>query len=702
MWRVTDIHPLAPAADAAELPAPPRYRNREATWLEFNGRVLALARAESMPLLERVRFLAIAANNLDDFCQVRGAVLMQNLEAGLPAASPEGLSASEQLELFRSGVRHFHAALDQIFAEEILPGLEAQSLHLSDYHELDADDRRFLDAFFAERVFPVLTPLAVDPAHPFPYISSMALNLVVVVGDPEAGQQRIARVKLPPSLPRFVVLPDGGRFVPLEQVIAGHLDALFPGMDIIAHHSFRLTRGADFQLDSDEDDLLEAVRDVLKRRRLSPLVVRLEADASMPDEIRDLLVRELEMNAEDVILTSAPVGLAGLMSLHSLDRPELKYPPWASSVPQRVLKSAEGGGRIFDAIRDGDLLVQHPYEDFGATVEEFIEQAADDPHVLAIKQTLYRTSGRISSIIRALVRAADSGKQVVALVELTARFDEQANISWAQTLEESGVHVIYGTVGLKTHAKVTLVVRSEGDRIMRYCHIGTGNYNPETARIYEDIGLLTADDEVCSDVSELFNALSGYSRYNSFRRLVVAPEGIRRHMVERIGEQAYEGGRITIKVNGFIDPELIDCVYDAAEAGATIDLIVRGMCGLNPGVLSEAARSRLRIRSIVGRYLEHSRIFRFGDGEDADYWIGSADLMQRNLDRRVEVLVPIKDFALRRRLDEILRACLDDDLLAWSLSAGGWTKVPTVHGLDAQAALQEASQRRNRPALTAG
>jgi len=671
----------------------PRYINRDLSWLDFNRRVLALASDADVPVLERTRFLAISANNLDDFFQVRGAVLAQNVETGLSDRSPDGLTPLEQRELFRERTNAFARDQDRVYTEQLAPALDAVGIHISDYHELDHQDRASLDAYFAQQLFPVLTPLAVDPAHPFPYISSMSLNLAVVVADPMTRDHHVARVKVPPALPRFAVTPGGRRFVPLEQVISAHLDVLFPGMDILTHHPFRLTRGADFQLDSDEDDLLEAVRDVLKRRRLSPLVVRLEVDEHMSTEVRHLLVRELEMDESDVQVVQAPLDLAALVQLTTLDRPELKYPPWSPTIPAALLPQ-EGGFDIFAAVRAGDVLVHHPYEDFDASAVAFIEQAASDPAVLAIKQTLYRTSGKQSPIIRALIRAAEAGKQVVALVELTARFDEQANISWAEALEQAGVHVIYGIVGMKTHAKVSLAVRSEDGRVNRYCHVSTGNYNPETARIYEDIALLTSDGEICTDLSELFNALSGYSRDVQYRRIVVAPQRLRAFIVGLIHRESRPDGRIALKLNALIDPEVIDALYEAVEAGAEVDLIVRGMCALNPA--ASAAPERLRVRSLVGRYLEHSRIYRFGATPEADYFISSADMMQRNLDRRVEVAIPVDQPAPRARLAEIIDLLLADDTLAWQFDGGRWTRVPHRTGVNAQIALAEGAARRNR------
>ena len=687
--------PLAASGEADPTPQDdaPRFLNRDVAWLDFNRRVLALATDSTVPVLERVRFLAISARNLDDFFQVRGAVLAQNVETGLNDRSPDGLTPMEQRELFRERTSAFAADQDEVYTQALALALTDVGIHISDYHELDHRDRAHLDSYFNLQLFPVLTPLAVDPAHPFPYISSMSLNLAVVVADPTTREQRVARVKVPPALPRFAALPDGGRLVPLEQVISAHLDALFPGMDILTHHPFRLTRGADFQLDNDEDDLLEAVRDVLKRRRLSPLVVRLEIDERMSDEVRDLLVRELEMDERDVQVVHAPLDLGSLFQLTALDRPELKYSPWAPAIPAALLPH-EGSFDIFAAVRAGDVLVHHPYEDFESSAVAFVEQAASDPSVLAIKQTLYRTSGTRSPIIRALTRAAEAGKQVVALVELTARFDEQANISWAETLEQAGVHVIYGIVGLKTHAKVSLVVRNEGGHITRYCHISTGNYNPDTARIYEDVALLTCDNDICADLGELFNTLSGYSRDVQYRRIVVAPQRLRGVLTGLIHRESHPEGRIALKLNGLIDSEIIEALYEAAEAGADIDLIVRGMCTLNPA--ASTAPERLRVRSLVGRYLEHSRIYRFGAGPDADHFISSADLMPRNLDRRVEVAVPVVHPGLRARLDEIIDLSLRDDTLAWQFDGTSWTRATGTDGVNAQAFLQEGAARRSR------
>jgi polyphosphate kinase len=550
---------------------------------------------------------------------------------------------------------------------------------------------------FRDRIFPVLTPLAVDPAHPFPYISNLSLNLAVMVRDTLRRQLRFARVKVPPLLPRFVALPDGHRFITLEQVIALHLQALFPGMEIVSHHAFRVTRDADLELvDEEAADLLATIQSELRRLQRKAAVVRLEVEASMTDEVLGLLVRELELEPTDVYRTDGILDLSALWALYELDRPDLKDEPWNPVTQRRLQGAGKEPPDLFRVLRQGDILVHHPYDSFATSVEAFIDQAAQDSGVLAIKQTLYRTSGPASPIVRSLIRAAEAGKQVVALVELKARGDEQANIAWAQALEQAGVHVAYGVVGLKTHAKVTLVVRNEDGVIRRYVHIGTGNYNPKTAQIYEDVGLLSADPKLGTDVSELFNLLTGYSRQRRFGKLLVAPVGLRSSVIRLIRQAGQPGGRIILKVNSLVDPEVVDALYDASQGGAEIDLIVRGMCCLRPGVpgLSE----RIRVRSIVGRFLEHSRIFRFGpDHDGVEYYVGSSDLMPRNLDRRVEAMVPIEHAPLQQRLSEILQVELSDDTQAWELkSDGSWARIPSQRGINSQHVFQELASARAR------
>jgi polyphosphate kinase len=672
---------------------PGRYLNRHLSWLDFNARVLALAEDAATPLLERAKFLAIFSTNLDEFFQVRVGGLIEQGSAGLLSLSPDGMTVGEQLQAIRERVLGLVTHQTGIF-REVTARLEEAGLRFSDHSSLDDDDRAHLDRVFDEQVFPVLTPLAVDPAHPFPYISNLSLNLAVVVGDPDTPATRIARVKVPPLLPRFIVMPDGERFVPLEQLIAAHLDRLFPGMRILGHHPFRVTRNADFALEEEEaEDLLTAVEAILRMRRRSPRVVRLEVESSMDGEVLDLLMRELEIGAEAVYRLDCPLDLAGLWALHRLDRPELHDRPHKPATQARLSGGSESPPDIFQVVDQGDILVHFPYESFDTSIEAFIEQAACDPDVLAIKQTLYRTSGPDSPIVRSLVSAAEAGKQVVALVELTARFDEAANIAWARVLEQAGVHVVYGLVGLKTHAKTALVVRREAGGIRRYCHVGTGNYNRQTALLYEDMGLLSSDPQLGADLTDLFNYLTGYSRQRRFRRLLVAPSTLRAGLLELINRETRHRGRIFMKVNHLVDPEIVEALYAASTAGAEIDLVVRSACGVRPGV--PGMSERIRVRSIVGRWLEHSRILRFGADTGVDWYIGSADMMSRNLDGRVEALVPVLDPALRRRLQEVVDVYLADDCLAWELdSQGGWHRVPRSQGVNVQARLAELARAR--------
>jgi polyphosphate kinase len=651
------------------------YLNRELSWLEFNHRVLALADDGETPVLERAKFLAIFSSNLDEFFQVRVAILKEQQAARVGGASPDGLTPSEQLRAIRVAVVDLLDQQATILAKGVVPALAGAGILVCTWDDIDDADRAYLGEVFDDRIFPVLTPLAVDPGHPFPHISSLSLNLAVLVRNPRSGDRRFARVKVPPLLPRFVPLPDGERFVPLEQIIAARLGELFPGMEVESNCSFRVTRDADLDLEEGEtDDLLAAIDLNLRRRRFGE-AVRLEIDRAMPAEVRALLVHELELQEDDVFEVDGPLDLQGLWALHQLDRPDLKDEPWMPVVPPALAGIDEAPGDIFSVLREQDVLVHHPYESFTASVEAFIRQAAADPNVLAIKQTLYRTSGD-SAIVQALIDAAEAGKQVVVLVELKARFDEKANIAWARALEHAGVHVVYGLVGLKTHTKTALVVRNEADGLRRYCHVGTGNYNASTARLYEDIGLLTADDDLTADLSRLFNFLTGYSRHVQYKRLLVANTSLRTRLTELIGNEKDDpdGGRIVMKMNSLVDWDLITALYEASSAGVRIDLIVRGICCLRPGVpgLSE----NIRVRSIVGRYLEHSRIFAFGGRDERHYYIGSADLMPRNLDRRVEAVTPVVDPPLTARLQEILDVNLADDVLAWELDGDGvWSRV---------------------------
>ena len=670
-----------------------RFLNRELSWLDFNARVLALAEDENLAVLERAKFLAIFSENLDEFFQVRVAGLKDQRAAGIGASS-DAESPAEQLRAIRAQAEALVERQVHAFLKSVAPTLADSGIVLSDWQGLDDDDRAYLVDVFQQSIYPVLTPLAVDPSHPFPYISNLSLNLAVIVRDPKTGERRFARVKVPPLLSRFVVMPDGERFVPLEQVIAAHLHLLFPGMEVESHSPFRVTRNADFSVEEEEaDDLLVAVELELRRRRFGGSV-RLEVDVGTSDEVRELLLRELDLEPDDLYTVEGPLDLGGLWAVYELARPELKDEAWVPVTQPRLSIGDDDPGAIFSVIREGDLLVHHPYDSFATSVEDFIEEAAVDPQVLAIKQTLYRTSGD-SPIVKALIHAAERGKQVVALVELKARFDEQANIGWARALEQAGVHVVYGLVGLKTHAKTALVVREEDGVVRRYCHVGTGNYNSKTARLYEDIGLLSADPGLGEDLTELFNYLTGYSRKVDYRKLLVAPLKLREEILRLIEEQTCSDGRIVMKMNNLVDQDVIDALYRASQAGAEIDLIVRSVCCLRPGVpgLSE----NITVRSIVGRYLEHSRIYGFGKRRRRKYYIGSADLMPRNLDRRVEALAPVTDEELIDRLQGILDINREDDTLAWKLSADGtWKKVSTVEGVNTQRRLQELALERTR------
>jgi len=672
-----------------------RYLNRELSWLQFEERVLALAEDPELPLLERAKFLAIFQSNLDEFFQVRVAGLKEQVAADVTGSNPDLMPPAQQLEAISGLVTDQSLRHSQVFRDELVPGLADAGIRFSDWDTLDQDDRDHLVELFEERIFPVLTPLAVDPAHPFPYISNLSLNLAVLVRDHRTQESRFARIKVPPILPRFMVLPDGERFVPLEQVIAAHLNRLFPGLEVVEHHVFRVTRNADIEVEEDEaDDLLRAIESELTRRRFGR-VVRLEVEPDMTDEVLGLLIRELDISEDDVIVLPSPLDLSGLWALYDLDRPDLKQPVYQRITDPRLHAAPSEEQDIFAVLREGDVLVQHPYDSFTTSTQAFIEAAATDPDVLAIKISLYRTSGPGSPIIRALLDAAEEGKQVVALVELKARFDEEANIEWARALEEAGVHVAYGVVGLKTHTKIALVVRSEPTGVRRYCHIGTGNYNDRTARVYEDLGLLTADPDLGADLSDLFNVLTGYSQQERYRKLVVAPVTFRRRMLELIAREAHaEDGHILAKMNSLVDAEIIDALYDASQRGTKVELVVRGICCLRPGVpgLSE----NITVRSVVGRYLEHSRLYRFGsDARGFNHYIGSGDWMPRNLDRRVEALAPVEAPTLKDRLEEILEVALADDVLAWELGADGvWTKVPTQRGIESHETLQARAHAR--------
>jgi polyphosphate kinase len=669
-----------------DLKAPEYYLNRELSWLEFNRRVLQEALEERTPLLERLKFMAIFSANLDEFFMVRIAGLKQQVEAGVTNLSYDGLTPEQQLvaisEYLRSLVKQQHHHFERVLKAKLIEN----GIYILDYLDLSQEQRTYLDRFFEEHIFPVLTPLAVDPSHPFPYISNLSLNLAVVVKEPDSNEELFARVKVPQVLPRFVTLPEELRQrrrgkigvwsgVPLEQIITHNLGFLFPGMNILESYPFRVTRNADLEVEEDEaDDLLLAIEKELQKRRIGGSTVRLEIQATTPENLRSTIMRELMLDENDVYDLEGLMGLSDLMFFMSLPLPELKDKPWTPVQPPRLNRlSDEDGDSFFNIIRQGDLLVHHPYHSFSGTIQRFITEAAYDPDVLAIKMTLYRTSGD-SPIVKALIAAAQNGKQVVVLVELKARFDEANNINWARKLENSGVHVVYGLVGLKTHTKVVLVVRQEAKTIRRYVHVGTGNYNPKTANIYTDLGLLSCNEDLGADLTDLFNFLTGYSLQKSYRKLLVAPFSLRDRMIAMIQREieiCRNGGtgRIIAKMNALVDREVIPALYQASQAGVQIDLIVRGICCLRPGV--KGISENIRVISIIGRYLEHSRIFYFQNGGAEEIYIGSADWMTRNLSRRVEAVTPIESLEIVRDLQEILGIMLADNRHAWELQTDG-------------------------------
>lgn len=663
-----------------------RFLNRELSWLEFNNRVLQLALEPGVPLLERAKFCAIASTNLDEFFQVRVAALKDQIEAGIDRPTPDGRTPGQQLAAIGEWVPKFVEDLDGAFTDRLVPELRDANLSIIGWDDVSDDEKDELDQWFDDRVFPVLTPLAVDPGHPFPYISDLALSLAVNVADPETGDRRFARLKVPQLFPRLVEAGPG-RYLPVEQLIAAKLDRLFVGMIVEEWAPFRVSRNADLTLEEEEaDDLLEAVEMELRRRRFNR-AVRLEVSHDIGPEMLELLVRELDLTMDDVSFHRSPLDLSFLWQLLSLDRPDLKDEPWAPVTSGRILAAEESDRPIFDVIRHRAMMVHHPYESFANSVEAFISQAADDPKVQSIKMTLYRAGGD-SPVVHSLMRAAERGVQVAVLVELKARFDEANNVQWAKQLERAGVHVVYGMVGLKTHSKVVLIVRDDGDQLRRYCHIGTGNYNAKTARIYEDLGVLTCDLAIGADVAQLFNHLTGYSRTDNYRNLLVAPRDLRRQLVDLIEHEASFGpeGHIVLKCNAITDADIVEALYAASATGTRIDLLVRGICCLRAGVpgLSET----IRVRSILGRYLEHSRIYRFSHGNvvhgqrldeaatDGVYLIGSADLMPRNLNRRVEVVVPVEHPRHTAALDQTLAFSLADDVVAWELQPDdSWARI---------------------------
>lgn len=654
-----------------------RFINRELSWLDFNARVLTLATDPGVPPLERLRFVSIFSSNLDEFFQIRVAALKDQIEGEITTPTPDGRSPRRQLKDVGAHAQHLVAEKESILLEQLLPLLESHGIWIKKIHELNDAEKSELRELFEIRIFPVLTPLAVDPAHPFPYISNLALSLALQVRDPDSGEHRFARVKLPPNLPRFVSVGGSNTFVLLEDVIGAHLGALFPGMEIEENHLFRVTRNADLAVDDeDAEDLLAAVESELRRRRFGK-AVRLEVHDDMPRSMLELLLEELDLTSDDVYRHRSFIDTTCLSQLSALDMPALKFVPWKRVVAGRLSAAEEKGQSFFDVIRERQLLVHHPNESFSSSVEQFVEQAAKDPKVQSIKMTLYRTSGD-SSIARHLIKAAEAGKQVAAVLELKARFDEARNVSWAKELEYAGVHVTYGIVGLKTHAKCILVVRQDDDRVRRYVHIGTGNYNAVTARVYEDVGYFTCEEEIGADATDLFNFLTGYAREPKYRTLIVAPHQLRPRIIELIDREASFGseGRIMMKLNSISDPDVIEALYRASEAGVQIDLVIRGICCLRPGV--EGMSSNIRVRSILGRYLEHSRLYRFEHGQESGetlYIIGSADMMGRNLDGRVEVLVPLTHPKHRAWLDKVLDFLMADDITRFELHADNlWTR----------------------------
>jgi polyphosphate kinase len=651
------------------------YFNRELSWIGFNQRVLEEAFDERNPLLERIKFVSIFASNLDEFFMIRVSGIKQQIAAGVQKHSPDGLTPSEQLAAIRRTLLPILDHKRSLLLETLLPQLADEGIHLLDYDQLSPEQRDAARTYFQHRIFPVLTPLAFDPSHPFPHISNLSMNLAVVIQDQEESGELFARVKVPEVLPRLIPVPREGTatdergdilaerthtFVWIEQVIAANLAMLFPGMEVAEVYPFRLIRNADMEIEEDEaDDLLRTIEESVRQRRFGK-AVRISVDNRMPERIRDLLMKNLKVSSEDIYTVRGPLALADLMMLMSLDRPDLKDPPVYPGTPAML----RGKPDLFDTIRQQDILLHHPYDSF-APVVDLIETAARDPNVLAIKQTLYRV-GKNSPIVNALMHAREQNKQVTVLVELKARFDEENNITWARALERAGVHVVYGLLGLKTHAKLALVVRKEGDGIQRYAHLGTGNYNASTARLYTDLGLLTARPDIGADVSELFNFLTGYSRQRQYRKLLVAPITLRDGILRLIERETHlhreqgGGGRMIFKMNSLIDPQVIDALYEASQAGVQVDLIVRGMCSLRPGMPGRS--EHIHVRSIIGRFLEHNRIYYFHNGGNEEIYMGSADLMQRNFDRRVESIFPLEETMLLRFVrDHLLEMYLRDN-----------------------------------------
>ena len=655
--------------------------DRELSWLAFNERVLELAENQSNPLLERCRFLAIFSSNLDDFYMIRVASVKRKLESGVTKKNTAGYSPFELLAEISRKTQELIVRQTKLFHQELMPQLKQNGIEIVDWDKLTQTEIEYINKIFTQRIFPVLTPLAVDPSHPFPYISGLSLNLAVLVKQPDTNEELFARVKVPASLPRFIETAEfvGSRFIPLEKVIIANLDQLFPGMQIEDYYTFRITRNADLELEEEEsENLLESMEQELLRRKFGP-PVRLEVASEIDSELLTRLKVELSIRDEDISHYKEPLDLTGLNKIADLDRPELKFAPFRNQIVQELREvDLESNDEYFAAIRRNEILLHHPYDSFNSSVVRFLEAAATDPHVLAIKQTLYRTSGD-SPIVNALIEAAEAGKQVLAVIEIRARFDEQANVRWARKLEDVGVHVVYGLVGFKTHAKLSLIVREEGDSVRRYSHVGTGNYNPKTARTYEDLGVLSAHDALGEDLNKLFNQLSGFAPHYSYNRLLVAPRSIRPGLLEKIdreirNKQSGKHAFIRLKLNSLLDEEFVEALYKASSAGVEVDLVIRGICSLVPGItgLSE----NIRVRSVLGRFLEHSRIFHFANGGDDEIYIGSADLMDRNLNRRVESLVKIIRDEHKKSLMKIFDQYTASTTAAWHLlPTGKWLQV---------------------------
>jgi polyphosphate kinase len=694
---VTDLQQTeAPAAAPPDLTDSGLYFNRELSWLDFNDRVLQLAEDDSVPLLERVKFCAIYSSNLDEFFMVRVAGLQEYVDAGIDKPREDGRSPAETIAAIGAAVREQTRRQTRVLDRVLRPALEERGIRIQTCEEVDSRHRDELNDRFRRQIFPVLTPLAVGLGRPFPYISNLSLSLAVLVRDPQTGQETFARVKVPKEmLPRFVPIGDGRTFVPLESLIAEHLDTLFPGMEIVDYDVFRVTRDADFTVDDEADDLMRAVEQELRRRRFGE-VVRVEVGAGMSHRLREPLVRALEIDEGELFEVD---GLLDLQDLWDVVRvpgfADLRDPPWSPVTQPRLQPDEDEEPDVLAAMRKGDILVHHPYDSFSTSVERLVEQAVADPKVLAIKQTVYRTSDD-SPLVPALIRAAERGKQAVCLVELKARFDERANITWARAMEEAGVHVVYGLPTLKTHAKCILIIRREGDGVRHYVHVGTGNYHPKTARLYTDFGLLTCDEQIGADVADMFNQLTGFARPGAFRRVLMAPSHMRDGIIEEIERTiaAKEGGRsarIVMKMNSLVDKRCIAALYRASQAGVPVELNIRGICCLRPGV--PGVSENITVNSIVGRFLEHSRIYAFERDGDHRLYIGSADLMPRNLDTRVELLAPVRDESLRAELLDTLERCMADNTNAWTLDAdGNWTRR-TPDGSEPRNAQQELMAR---------